>query len=341
VRSGSGAATYRVAVLDDYQVVAEDLTDWGRLGPGFELVFFHDHVHDADRLVNRLAPFDVVVAMRERTRFPRDVLARLPRLGLLVTKGMANAAIDVAAADSLGITVAGTDDGWLGATATIELTWGLILALARGIPAEDAGVRHGAWQRGIGTVLAGKRLGIIGLGNLGALMPPMGRVLGMDVVAWSRNLTAERAAEVGVERVGREELFATSDVITVHLKLGDRSRGYVGRDELDLMKPTALLVNTSRGPVVDEDALVAALADRRIGGAALDVYDTEPLPVDHPLRYLPNTVLTPHIGYVTVESYRAHFTHVVDDLLAFAEGRPVRVLGEHFGEPSSERPPAK
>ncbi len=341
MRSGPGAALYRVAVLDDYQVVAESLTDWGRLGTGFELVFFHDHVHDADRLVNRLAPFDIVVAMRERTPFPRDVLARLPRLGLLVTKGMANASIDVAAADSLGITVAGTDDGWLGATATIELTWGLILALARGIPAEDAGVRHGAWQRGIGTVLAGKRLGIVGLGNLGALMPPMARVLGMDVVAWSRNLTAERAAEVGVERVEREELFATADVITVHLKLGDRSRGYVGRDELDLMKPTALLVNTSRGPVVDEDALVAALADRRIGGAALDVYDTEPLPVDHPLRYLPNTVLTPHIGYVTVESYRAHFAHAVDDLLAFAERRRLRVLGEYFGEPSSERPPAK
>ena len=335
MRSRPGAATYRVAVLDDFQVVAQGLTDWDRLGPAFELVFFHDHVHDADLLVNRLAPFDIVVAMRERTPFPRDVLARLPRLGLLVTKGMANAAIDVTAADSLGITVAGTDDGWLGATATIELAWGLILALVRRIPDEDAGVRHGGWQRGIGTVLAGKRLGIVGLGNLGALMPPVARALGMDVVAWSRNLTAERAAEVGVQQVERNELFGTADVVTVHLKLGDRSRGYVGRDELGLMKPTALLINTSRGPVVDEDALVACLAGRRIGGAGLDVFNTEPLPADHPLRYLPNTVLTPHIGYVTVDSYRAHFAHVVDDILAFVERRPLRVLGDRV--PGGER----
>ncbi len=316
---------FRVAVLDDYQHVAGAMADWGRLGDGVDVAFFHDHAPTADQLVHRLQGFDAVVAMRERSAFPRPVLAALPALRLLVTTGMANASIDIAAAAELGVTVAGTD-GRGGASATVELTWALIFALARGIPAEDAAVRHGGWQVGTGQVLHGKTLGIVGVGNLGSRMPPVARAVGMRVVAWSRNLTAGRAAEAGVEPVGREELFSTSDVVTVHLKLSDRSRGYIGREELRLMKPSALLVNTSRWPVIDEAALIQALEEGWIAGAALDVFDVEPLPHDHPLRYLPRTVLTPHIGYVSVESYRSYYGDAVDDIIAFREGNPVRVL---------------
>jgi len=316
---------FRVAVLDDYQRVAEAMADWGRLGDEVEVVFFHDHAPTADQLVHRLQGFDAVVAMRERSAFPREVLARLPGLRLLVTTGMVNASIDLAAAAELGVTVAGTD-GRGGASATIELTWALIFALARGLPAEDAAIRHGGWQVGTGQVLHGKTLGIVGVGNLGSRMPPVARALGMRTIAWSRSLTAERAAEAGVEQVGREELFTTSDVVTIHLKLSDRSRGYIGRDELRMMKPTALLINTSRGPVVDEVALIEALELRWIAGAALDVFDVEPLPADHALRHLPHTVLTPHVGYVSVESYRSYYGDAVDDIVAYRAGEPVRVL---------------
>jgi phosphoglycerate dehydrogenase-like enzyme len=317
--------SFRVAVLDDYQRVALSLGPWRQLDPSVEVTCFHDHVDDRQQLVNRLQPFDAVVAMRERTAFGRDVLSGLPALRLLVTKGMANAVIDVAAANELGIVVCGTG-GWAGATATVELTWALILGLARDVPKEDAGIRHGAWQLGIGTQLGGKTIGIVGLGNIGSLIPPVGRALGMRVTAWSRNLSDERAAAVGVERLGHDEFFSTCDVITVHLKQSDRSLGYVGRDELRMMKPTALLVNTSRGPVVDEAALLEALERRWIAGAALDVYDREPLPVDHPLRYLPATLLSPHMGYVTVESYAEHFTQAVENIAAFVDGAPLRVL---------------
>jgi phosphoglycerate dehydrogenase-like enzyme len=317
--------SFRVAVLDDYQQVALSLGPWRQLDPSVEVTCFHDHVDDRQQLINRLQPFDAVVAMRERTAFGRDVLSCLPALRLLVTKGMANAVIDVAAANELGIVVCGTG-GWAGATATVELTWALILGLARDVPKEDAGIRHGAWQLGIGTQLGGKTLGIVGLGNIGSLIPPVGRALGMRVTAWSRNLSDERAAEVGVDRLGHDEFFSTCDVITGHLKQSDRSLGYVGREELRMMKPTALLVNTSRGPVVDEAALLEALERRWIAGAALDVYDREPLPVDHPLRYLPGTLLSPHMGYVTVESYAEHFTQAVEDIAAFVDGAPLRVL---------------
>jgi len=324
-RSLASASVFRVAVLDDYQSVAPVMADWSALGDDAEVVFFHDHAPSRAQLVVRLRGFDAVVAMRERSAFPREVLEQLPALRLLVTTGMVNASIDVQAAAELGITVSGTD-ARAGASATVELTWALIFALARGIPAEDAAVRAGAWQVGIGHVLHGKTLGIVGLGNLGSRMPPVARALGMRVVAWSANLTAQRAAEVGVERVSREELFSASDVVTVHLKLSDRSRGYIGRDDLRQMKPTALLVNTSRGPIIDEAALIEALEQRWIGGAALDVFDTEPLPADHPLRHLPGTVLTPHIGYVSVESYRGYYGNAVEDIVAFRNGSPVRVL---------------
>jgi phosphoglycerate dehydrogenase-like enzyme len=318
--------SFRVAVLDDYQQVALSLGPWRQLDASIEVTCFHDHVDDRQQLLNRLLPFAAVLAMRERTAFGRDVLSSLPALRLIVTKGMANAVIDVAAANELGITVCGTG-GWAGATATVELTWALILGLVRGVAREDAGIRHGSWQLGIGTQLAGKTLGIVGLGNIGSLVPPVGRALGMRVTAWSRHLTDQRAAEFGVERLDHDEFFSTGDVVTVHLKQSERSLGYVGRDELRMMKPTAFLVNTSRGPVVDETALLEALERNWIAGAALDVFDREPLPADHPLRYLPGTLLSPHMGYVTEESYAEHFTQAVEDIAAFVRGAPVRVLG--------------
>ena len=316
----------RVAVLDDYQRVAESATDWSILGDDVAVTFFHDHVDEPGQLVNRLASFDVVVAMRERTPFPGEVLRQLPKLRLLVATGMHHSVIDFDTAAELGIIVCGTQS-WRGATATIELTWGLILGLARGIASEDAAIRNGGWQIGLGTLLEGKTLGIVGLGNLGSLLPPVATALGMRTVAWSANLTDERAAEVGVARVDHDELFASSDVISVHLKLSPRSHGYVGRAEFELMKPTALFVNTSRGPVVDEAALLDALRARRIAGAALDVYDREPLPADHPLRSTPNVLLTPHIGYATRETYRDYYGQAVEDIVAFRQGHPLRLLG--------------
>lgn len=316
---------FRIAVLDDYQGVAGRFGPWDGLGPDSEVVFFRDHVSDEDQLVARLRGFQAVVAMRERTPFPRQVLSRLSDLRLLVTAGMANAVVDVPAARELGIVVTGTG-GWAGATATIELAWGLILAVVKGIPAEDAAVRHGAWQLRVGGNLHGRTLGIVGLGNLGPLMVPAARAFGMRVTGWSENLTEERAAEVGVERLQRREFFATADVVTVHLRLSTRSVGYVGKDDLLGMKPTAYLVNTSRGPVVDEDALLAALRAGAIAGAALDVFDVEPLPLDHPFRSTPNLVLSPHHGYVSVDSYNKFFTQFVEDIRSFRSGSPVRVI---------------
>jgi len=318
------AERLRVAVLDDFQAVAAGTTDWSRLGPGFEVRFFHDHV-EGEALFARLAPYAAIVAMRERTPFSRSLLGRLPRLRVLVATGMHHQTIDFDAARERGIVVCGTDSG-PGLAATTEHVWALILGLARQLAAEDAAIRAGGWQVGIGPLLRGGTLGILGLGNLGRTLVPVARALGMRVVAWSRNLTEERAAAEGVARVDHDAFFRESDVISVHLKLGPRSVGYVGAAQFALMKPTALFVNTSRGPVVDEAALLDALRSRRIAGAALDVFDREPLPRDHPLRALPNTLLTPHMGYVSLETYRVFYAQAVDALLAFQAGRPVRVL---------------
>ncbi|WP_219413102.1 D-2-hydroxyacid dehydrogenase family protein [Pseudonocardia nigra] len=315
-------SAFRLALLDDYQDVALDLLE---LPDGVAAVAFADHVADPARLVARLAGFDAVVCMRERTPITAEVLAGLPGLRLLITTGMRNDAIDVAAAQARGIPVCGTGAG-TGRASTTEHTWALLLALARRIPAQDAAVRAGGWQLGLGTVLAGRTLGLVGLGNLGAAMVPVARALGMRVTAWSRNLTDARAAEVGVERLEHDAFFADADVVSVHLKLSARSVDTIAAPEFALMKPTALLVNTSRGPIVNEAALLDALRQHRIGGAALDVYDVEPLPLDHPLRRAPNTVLSPHTGYVSVESYREYFTDVAEDVRAFLAGSPVRVL---------------
>jgi len=314
---------HRIAVLDDYQSVAADFSDWSQVPGEIEVVEFHDHVGDEDALAARLEPFDVVIAMRERTDFRRPLLERLPNLKLLVTTGRRNKSIDIEAADQRGITVCGT--GIL-PNGTAELTWGLILATTRHIPQEDASVRAGGWQETLGTDLQGARLGVVGLGGQGSQVAKIGLAFGMDVVAWSQNLTGERAQEVGVRRVDRDELFATSDVVTIHLLLSKRTRGLITADDLALMKHTAVLINTSRGPIVEQQALLDALHGGTIGGAGLDVFDEEPLPKDHPLRSAPRTVLTPHLGYVTRNTYEIFYREAVEDVAAWMAGEPIRVI---------------
>jgi phosphoglycerate dehydrogenase-like enzyme len=310
----------RIAVLDDYQRVAAGRADWARLAP-HEVSFFHEPLGDGAAAA--LEPFEVVCAMRERTPFPAALLERLPNLRLLVTTGMRNAAIDLDAARARGIAVCGTES--LGHP-TAELAWALVLALARRIPQEDAALRAGRWQTSVGTALAGKTLSVLGLGRLGSQTAAYGQAFGMRVVAWSENLTAERAAACGAELVDRERLFREADVLTIHVVLSERTRGLVGAAELALLKPTALLVNTSRGPIVEERALVDALRDGTIAGAALDVYAEEPLPPDSPLLAAPNTVLTPHLGYVSDESYARFYAQTLEAVEAWLSGSPVRVL---------------
>ena len=314
----------RLAILDDYQDVALTLADWQRLAPDVTVRSICEPIASEDDAVVRLADAEIIVAMRERTPFPASLLRRLPRLKLLVTTGMRNAAIDVAAATERGITVSGTE--MLGYP-TAELAWGLILALARNIAREDRGMRAGGWQTTLGVGLRGKTLGLLGLGRLGTEVAGYGRAFGMEVVAWSPNLDAATAAAAGARRVEKAQLFAAADVVSIHLVLGPRSRGAVGRAELAAMKPSAFLVNTSRGPIVDEAALIEALRQGRIAGAGLDVYDHEPLSPDHPLRRLDTVVLTPHLGYVTTENYRQCYGQALEDVEAFLAGRPIRTLG--------------
>jgi phosphoglycerate dehydrogenase-like enzyme len=320
-----------VVVLDDWQDVALSVADWSPLAGRAEVVRHTDHLADADALVDRLSGADVVVAMRERTPFPADVLARLPRLRLLVTTGMANAAIDVAAAAARGVVVSGTSGG---SAATAELAWALVLAIARDVPGDDRAVRAGRWQEHLGMELAGSTLGLLGLGRIGSVMARYARAFDMRVLAWSEHLTAERAAGHGARLVDREELFRGSDVVSVHLRLSERTRGLVGAPELRLLGPDGRLVNTSRGPIVDEAALLAALHAGTIAGAALDVFDVEPLPVDSPLRTAPRTVLTPHVGYVSRQSYAAMYGQCVEDVVAWLDGAPVRVLSPGSAERS-------
>ncbi|KFZ78601.1 2-hydroxyacid dehydrogenase [Amycolatopsis sp. MJM2582] len=311
----------KIAILDDYQEVALGFGDWDSLGAEIE-VFTKPFADPAD-VVGRLRDFEVVVAMRERTRFPVEVLDRLPALRLLVSTGHRNAAIDVAAARRNGVVVSST--GYIAAPAA-EHTWALILAAARNVPVESRNMREGGWQTTVGTILSGKTLGLLGLGRLGAGAAKIGQAFGMETIAWSQNLTQEKADPHGVTAVSKDELFARADVLSVHLVLSGRSRGLVGAAELAAMKPTAMLVNTSRGPIVDEAALVDALRRKEIAVAALDVYDVEPLPSEHPLRTLDNVVLTPHIGYVTREAYEIFYRDAVEDIAAFQAGSPIRVM---------------
>ena len=311
-----------LAILDDYQDVTLGLGPWDRL-PGLKKTVFRDTIADQDRLVERLLPFDGILAMRERTPFTRAVIERLPKLKLLITTGERNRGIDAAACAEHGVTFCGTPS--FGAP-TVEITWGLILSLARKFPSQTAALLVNRWQTELGTTLEGKTLGVVGLGKLGTKVAKVGQALGMKIIAWSQNLTEEAAAAHGAQRVDKAALFAEADVVTLHLILSDRSRGIVGAAELAAMKPTAFLVNTSRGPLVDQDALIAALKAGKIAGAGIDVFDVEPLPADHPIRSAPNTLLTPHLGYSTEENYRRYFAGAVEAIEAFNAGAPIRVI---------------
>jgi phosphoglycerate dehydrogenase-like enzyme len=314
----------KIAILDDYQRVARSFADWSKLEAGNEIVTFDAPFKDEADVVAKLADFEVLCLLRERTRFSRAVIDKLPKLRLLASTAMRNAAIDMQAAAERGIAVCGTGGG---TAATPELTIGLMLAVARSIPLEDANMRAGRWQTTVGMELRGKTLGLLGLGKLGGEVAKVGAALGMTLIAWSQNLTEARAAEIGTRRVEKDELFQQADVLSVHLVLSDRTRGLVGPRELTLMKRGAILINTSRGPIVDEDALVKALQGGWLRGAGLDVYGQEPLPADHPLRTCPRTVLTPHLGYVSEETYRTFYADTVDNIAAWLAGSPKRVMG--------------
>ncbi len=313
----------KIAVVDDYQKIAREMADWSAIEASHDLTFFHEPIGDRDAVVAALKDFDVLCVMRERTLFDRTTLEGLTNLKLLVTSGMRNAAIDLDYLKERGIPACGTGGS---TNATPELAWGLILSLARHIPTENQRMREGGWITTLGVDLAGNTLGIVGLGRLGAMMAKVGNAFGMNVIAWSQNLTDEQAAEAGAKRVSKEDLFRRSDFITIHYKLSERSTGLVGAAELDLMKPTAFIVNTSRGPIIDNDALIAALTAGQIGGAGLDVYDDEPLAKDHPIRSCPRTVLTPHLGYVSEATYRQFYGETVEDLAAWFAGSPIRQL---------------
>lgn len=307
----------KVAVLDDYQGVALAMVDWSSLAGRAAVTVFRDHLDDPDALVARLLPFEIVCVMRERTPLPRAILERLPNLRLIASTGARNAAIDLAAAAERGIAVRHT--GYVSTGAT-ELTWALLLALMRHVPAEAAALRRGGWQTAVGEDLAGGTLGILGLGNIGAAMARIAQAFGMSVIAWSENLTAEKAAAHGARWVDRATLFAQADIVSVHLILSRRTRGLVGAEDFARMKPSAFFVNTSRGPIVDEAALIAVLRENRIRGAALDVFDREPLAADHPFRTLPNCLATPHIGFVTRKTYETFYRDTVANIAAFLDG---------------------
>ncbi len=313
----------KIAVTDDYQKIARDMADWSRLEAEHDVTFFHEPLGDRQNVVAALRDFDVVCIMRERTLFDRDTLMGLSNLKFVVTTGMRNAALDLDALGERGIPASGTAST---ANATPELAWGLILSLARHIPVENQRMRDGHWITTLGTDLRGATLGIVGLGRLGREMATIANAFGMNVIAWSQNLTDEAAAAANATRVSKEDLCRQSDFITIHYKLSERSRSLIAADELAMMKPTAYLVNTSRGPIVDTNALIAALEAGRIAGAGIDVYDHEPLAKDHPLRSCPRTVLTPHLGYVSRNTYRIFYEETVEAVEKWLSGEPVRLL---------------
>ena len=315
----------KLAILDDYQGTAKDLADWSKLPAGVEVEFFQDHIVDEDQLVERLGDFDLVQGMRERTPFPRSVLSRLPNLRLLITTGRRNASFDIEAASELGITVCGTNGGGEGTT---ELTWGLILAMLRHIPEEERRSRAGSWGTTVGIGGKGKTLGLIGLGHIGSLVARVAKAFDMNVIAWSQNMTHERANECGATLVDKETLFRDSDIVSVHLVLSDRTRGLVGKSDLAFMKPSAYIVNTSRGPIIDEMALIDVLERKAIAGAALDTFVIEPLPKDHAFFKTPNTLISPHLGYVIDDSYEAFYAGAIENVRAFTSGEPVRTINE-------------
>jgi phosphoglycerate dehydrogenase-like enzyme len=314
---------FNVAILDDYQGVSQSYADWSPLAKHCNVTVFRDHLDGEADIATRLADIDIICVMRERTPLSRSLIERLPNVKLVVTTAGHNAAIDGDALRERGIPLCGT-----GATTnpTVELTWGLIIALARHLIPEQQAVRNGGWQSTIGTDLKGSTLGIVGLGKLGSEIARLGAAFGMRLIAWSQNLTDEHAASVGATRVSKEALFQQSDFITVHLKLSPRSTGIIGAHEFSLMKPQAFFVNTSRGPLVDERALIDVLEERRIAGAAIDVYDAEPLGAGHPFRRLDRLLATPHVGYVAHENYRRFYGDTVENIRAWLDGAPIRVI---------------
>jgi D-3-phosphoglycerate dehydrogenase len=315
---------HRCAILDDYQNVALKVTDWSKVAGDLDIAVFNEHLGGPDNVVKALQGCEIVVAMRERTGFPRAVIEKLPDLKLLISTGMRNASIDVAAAKERGVVVCGT--GAVGSP-TSGIAIGLMLELTRRIGYVNARMKAGVpWQSTIGVDLEGLTLGVLGLGKLGARTARIAKAFGMKVIAWSQNLTPEKCKEAGVDYVSKEDLFRQSDFVTIHVVLSQRSRGLVGAKEFGLMKPSAYIINTSRGPIIDEAAMLAALKEKKIGGAGLDVFDVEPLPIDHPLRKLDNVVLTPHLGYVSMQNYQAYFAGVVDDIRGYLDGKPVRVM---------------
>jgi phosphoglycerate dehydrogenase-like enzyme len=314
----------RIAVLDDYQSVALDYADWGPVKAKAEVTVFTDNLADPAAVVERLRPFDIVCAMRERTPLTRAILEQLPALKLIVTTGARNASIDMAAVKDRGITICHTGYNSSGA---MEMTWALIMAAARQVPAEYASFQAGGWQRHVGLDLKGATLGIIGLGKIGQSIARIGKAFEMNVIAWSQNLTAETAEAASVTKVEKADLLRQSDFVTLHLVLSPRSRGIIGAAEIALMKPTAWLVNTSRGPLIDEAAMIAALEAKAIAGAALDVFDIEPLPKDHKLRTMDRVMASPHVGFVTQDTYRIFYGDTVENILAWMDGKPIRVLG--------------
>ena len=314
----------RLAIIDDYERAARSSADWRALDGSVEIECFHDHLDDEAAVAERLAEFEIVFIMRERTPFPRSLFERLPRLEHLITSGMRNASIDLLAASDHDVVVSGTP---IFPYPAAEHAWALLLALAKRVPIDDHSMRVGQWSSGFNVGLQGKTLGVIGLGKLGSQVATVGSAFGMNVIAWSTNLTSERCAEVGVARVSKEVLLKTADFISIHLVLGERSRGLIGAEELQLMKRSAFLVNTSRSPIVKEAALVAALQSGEIAGAGLDVYDVEPLPAAHPLRSLPNTVLTPHQGYVTQENFRIFYSTAISNIQSWLANEPTNLLG--------------
>jgi len=315
----------KIAVLNDYLRLSQQVADWSRIAATCETTVF-DRAIAAEDAAEVLRPFEIIVTLRERMPLPRALLERLPNLKLIAITGLYNRVLDVAAAVERGIVVSYTELRGTYRKATCELTWGLILSVARHIPYEASEMRNGGWQHTAGITLAGRTLGLVGLGRQGRYMVPVAKAFDMNVIAWSRNMTAEAAAEVGARRVEKDELFRRSDIVSIHLALGERSRGTVGERELALMKPTAILVNAARGPIVDEKALLEALRARRIAGAGLDVFEQEPLPAKHPLRALDNVVLTPHLGHNVREFYEVAFNDVVENIAAFLKGTPLRLL---------------
>ncbi|HMB72154.1 MAG TPA: D-2-hydroxyacid dehydrogenase family protein [Gammaproteobacteria bacterium] len=313
----------KLAILDDYEGAALARAERSKLDGKVDVSVFRDHLDDEAAVAERLADFEIVFLMRERTPFPESLIARLPKLELLITSGKRNASIDLDAATRHGVVVTGTP---ILPYPAAEHAWAMILALAKRIPADDQRMRLGRWGEGLNLGLQEKTLGVIGLGKLGSQVARVGLAFGMNVVAWSHNLTAERCAEVGVGLVSKEALLSSADFVTIHLVLGERSRGLIGAPEFGLMKSSAYLINTSRGPIVDEVALVEALRSGRIAGAGLDVFETEPLPGDHPLRALSNTVLTPHQGYVTRENFAIFYETAIDNIVSWLEGEPANVL---------------